>query len=110
MLQKEFDAATEVQLAQIKELKAENDDLKQRLSDLEHQNKLNSNDFQRKLSEANQATEDIVHTRDNLLERVKALEAAKQKLSEEVDDLVTKAKANFEKELAEKEEQSKTEV
>ena len=36
MLQKEFDAATETQLAQNKEIKAENDDLKQRLADVEH--------------------------------------------------------------------------
>ena len=110
MLQKEFEAATEAQMAQIKEIKAENDDLKQKLGDVEHQNKLNIVDLQRKLNEANQATEDIVHARDNLLERMKALDAAKQKLSEEADELVTKAKANFEQELAEKEEQNKTEV
>lgn len=77
MLQKEFDAATEAQLAQIKELKAENDGLQQGLADMEHQHKLHNVDLRRKLNEANQATEDMVRARDNLLDRVKALEVAK---------------------------------
>ena len=45
MLQKEFDASNEAHLAQIKEIKAENDDLKQKLGDMEHQNKLNFSDL-----------------------------------------------------------------
>lgn len=53
MLQKEFDAASEAQLAKIKEIKVENDDLKQRLADVEHKNKLNVVDLQRKMNEAN---------------------------------------------------------
>lgn len=56
------------------------------------------------MNEANQAAEDIAHARENLLERVKALEAAKQKLSEEADEMVAKAKTSFEQELAEKED------
>lgn len=62
------------------------------------------------MNEANQAAEDIAHARENLLERVKALEAAKQKLSEEADEMVAKAKASFEQELAEKEDLNRTEV
>lgn len=62
------------------------------------------------MNEANQAAEDIAHARENLLERVKALEAAKQKLSEEADEMVAKAKASFEQELAEKEDSNRTEV
>ena len=110
MLQKEFDASNEAHLAQIKEIKAENDDLKQKLSDMEHQNKLNFSDLQRKLNEANQATEDITHARDSLLERVKLLETDKKKLNEEADEKVTKIKAEYDKELAEKEAEKKSEI
>ena len=53
MLQKELDSVNENHLAQIKELKAENDDLVQKLSDIEHSNKLNANDLSLKLAEAN---------------------------------------------------------
>ena len=103
MLQKELDSVNETHLAQIKELKADNDDLVQKLSDLEHSSKLSPNDLTLKLAEASAAQEEIAHTRDTLLERVRVLEADKKRLTDESDEKIAKIKADYDNELQEKE-------
>ena len=103
MLQKELDSVNETHLAQIKELKADNDDLVQKLSDLEHSSKLSANDLTLKLAEASAAQEEIAHTRDTLLERVRVLEADKKRLTDESDEKIAKIKADYDNELQEKE-------
>ena len=110
MLQKELDSVNENHLAQIKELKAENDDLVQKLSDIEHSNKLNANDLSLKLAEANQASEEVALARDTLLERVKVLEADKKRITEESDEKIAKIKAEYDNELQEKETEKQAEL
>ena len=110
MLQKELDSVNENHLAQIKELKAENDDLVQKLSDIEHSNKLNANDLSLKLAEANQASEEVALARDTLLERVKVLEADKKRITEESDEKIAKIKADYDNELQEKETEKQAEL
>ena len=110
MLQKELDSVNENHLAQIKELKAENDDLVQKLSDIEHSNKLNANDLSLKLAEANQASEEVALARDTLLERVKVLEADKKRITEESDEKIAKIKSDYDNELQEKETEKQAEL
>ena len=91
-------------------MKVENDDLVQKLSDIEHSNKLNANDLSLKLAEANQASEEVALARDTLLERVKVLEADKKRITEESDEKIAKIKADYDNELQEKETEKQAEL
>ena len=52
----------------------------------------------------------MTHSRDTLLERIKALEADKKKLADEADEKISKTKVEWDKEVAEKEAEKKSEI
>ena len=52
----------------------QNEELKNKLRDVEHQNKLALTEAQGKLNESKQAFEDVSNAKQNLLEKVKLLE------------------------------------
>ena len=74
LIQKEFNATNEAQLAQINELTIENEKLQQKLSDTEHQSRLALNESQHKLNEAKMTQDDLAHAKASLTEKVKQLE------------------------------------
>ena len=88
----------------------QNEELKSKIRDMEHANKLALSETQSKMNEAKQANEEIALTRNNLLEKVKMLEQAKTRLMEENENQAEKYHLNLEKEINEVEENHKQEI
>ena len=88
----------------------QNEELKSKIRDMEHANKLALSETQSKMNEAKQANEEIALTRNNLLEKVKMLEQAKTRLMEENENQAEKYRLNLEKEINEVEENHKQEI
>ena len=75
LLQKEFEATIQANSAQIGDLTRQNEHLAQKLSDAEHQGRLAQTEVQHKLSEAKMALDDLEHAKQQLLDKLKSLEA-----------------------------------
>ena len=85
LLQKEFNSTTETHLAQISELNLQNEQLQQKLSDTEHQNRLANTELMHKLNEAKMTTDDLSHVKTTLSDKLKLLESTKARVSEEAE-------------------------
>lgn len=92
LLQKEFEATTTTQLAQISDLTLENEQLSQKLSDVEHQHRLALTELQHKLSEAKMTHDDLEHNKSQLLEKIKHLESTKVRFAEESETQLAKVR------------------
>ena len=106
LLQKEFDATSQTHLNQIAELNQQNEQLSQKLGDTEHENRLAVAELQHKLSEAKITHDDLIHGKTSLSEKIKQLEAARERQIEEHENQMTKVKQMLEKEANEKDEQA----
>ena len=104
LLQKEFEATTATQLAQISDLTLENEQLSQKLSDVEHQHRLALTELQHKLSEAKMTHDDLEHNKSQLLEKIKHLESTKVRFAEESETQLAKVRQQQDKEMTEREE------
>ena len=109
LLQKEFNSTTETHLAQISELNLQNEQLQQKLSDTEHQNRLANTELLHKLNEAKMTTDDLSHVKTTLSDKLKLLESTKARVSEEAEAQLAKIRNLAEKELQEREEQLQSE-
>ena len=91
-------------MAQISDLTLQNEQLAQKLSDAEHQNRLALTEAQHKLNEAKITADDLTHAKATLTEKIKVLELSKARLIEEAEAQLIKTRGTHDNELQEREE------